>query len=244
VNNEPVSITADSGPSFKNTLSAGDRNTLALAFFFASLDHDDQIESKIMVIDDPMTSLDEGRIHATIQHIKRLSDKVEQTIILSHSKPFLLQFWDSSKAQNKSPFKIFRQGKCSSISRWDIAQDSITEHDKRYELILNFLKNGHAENDREVAIALRPSLEAFLRVSYSTHFRPGEMLGSFALKCEKTLKTAEPILDSSDLNELRHITDYANLFHHDTNSSGYTTARLNEAELTNYAQRTLAFIRK
>lgn len=244
VNNEPVSITADSGPSFKNTLSAGDRNTLALAFFFASLDHDDQIESKIMVIDDPMTSLDEGRIHATIQHIKFLSDRVDQTIILSHSKPFLLQFWDSSKARNKSPFKIYRQGNGSSICKWDITQDSITEHDKRCDLILDLLKNGHSENDRTVAVALRPSIEAFLRVSYSPYFRPGDLLGDFTRECDKTLNTPNQILDENDLVELKNLTNYCNLFHHDTNSLGYTTARLNEGELTNYAQRTLTFIRK
>ena len=33
INNVPVSVTAAIGPSFRNTLSAGDRNTLALAFF-------------------------------------------------------------------------------------------------------------------------------------------------------------------------------------------------------------------
>jgi wobble nucleotide-excising tRNase len=48
-------------PSFRNTLSAGDRNTLALAFFFASLDRDPALADKIVIIDDPITSLDEHR---------------------------------------------------------------------------------------------------------------------------------------------------------------------------------------
>lgn len=38
INQEQVNVTAKEGPSFRNTLSAGDRNTLALAFFFASLE--------------------------------------------------------------------------------------------------------------------------------------------------------------------------------------------------------------
>jgi wobble nucleotide-excising tRNase len=46
------------GPSFRNTLSAGDRNALALAFFFASLERDPQRAQKIVVIDDPISSLD------------------------------------------------------------------------------------------------------------------------------------------------------------------------------------------
>ena len=44
INNTPVPISvaelAPGTPSFRNTLSSGDRNTLALAFFFASLDQD------------------------------------------------------------------------------------------------------------------------------------------------------------------------------------------------------------
>ncbi len=55
INNVPVSLTATTGPSFRNTLSAGDRNTLALAFFFASLDQDQHLTKKMLVIDDPMT---------------------------------------------------------------------------------------------------------------------------------------------------------------------------------------------
>lgn len=66
INNISVPLTADSGPSFKNTMSAGDRNTLALAFFFASLDQDAALAHKIVVIDDPMTSLDEHRSLATV----------------------------------------------------------------------------------------------------------------------------------------------------------------------------------
>src|SRR3546814_8259827 len=54
INNQPVAIGAGKpgpgAPSFRNTLSAGDRNTLALAFFFASLDQDPDLANKIVVI--------------------------------------------------------------------------------------------------------------------------------------------------------------------------------------------------
>ena len=53
INNIAVALMGEDGPCFKNTLSAGDRNTLALAFFFASLDQDPQLAQKIVVIDDP-----------------------------------------------------------------------------------------------------------------------------------------------------------------------------------------------
>jgi wobble nucleotide-excising tRNase len=102
INNEPVPLTADKGPAFKNTLSAGDRNTLALAFFFASLDQDLSLDQKIVVIDDPMTSLDEHRTLATIHEVQELTKRVKQVVVLSHSKPFLCQLWEGADKVNRS----------------------------------------------------------------------------------------------------------------------------------------------
>ncbi len=96
INNVSVALTAEAGPAFRNTLSAGDRNTLALAFFFASLDQDPQLAQKIVVIDDPMTSLDEHRSLTTVQEMRRLVARVRQVIVLSHSKPFLCQLWEGA----------------------------------------------------------------------------------------------------------------------------------------------------
>ena len=76
INEVPVSVTADTGPSFRNTLSAGDRNTLALAFFFASLDQEANLNDKIIVIDDPMSSLDEHRSRNTLHEMLQLLDRV------------------------------------------------------------------------------------------------------------------------------------------------------------------------
>lgn len=81
INNVQVALTADDGPAFRNTLSSGDRNTLALAFFFASLDQDPQLAQKIAVIDDPMTSLGSGDGPRNAAARSRVS----QVIVLSHS---------------------------------------------------------------------------------------------------------------------------------------------------------------
>ncbi len=59
-------------PSFKNTLSAGDRTTLALAFFLAHLERDPNLASRIVVFDDPFTSQDAFRRRQTIHEIKKI----------------------------------------------------------------------------------------------------------------------------------------------------------------------------
>jgi wobble nucleotide-excising tRNase len=71
INNQPIAVSGAAPgpgePSFRSSLSSGDRNTLALAFFFASLDQDANLASKIVVIDDPISSLDEHRSLTTVQ---------------------------------------------------------------------------------------------------------------------------------------------------------------------------------
>jgi wobble nucleotide-excising tRNase len=106
INNSAVPQSADAGPSFRNTLSAGDRNALALAFFFASLEQDQQLAQKIVVIDDPMTSLDEHRSLTTVQEIRRLLPRVAQVIVLSHSKPFLCNLWEGASAADRSAVRL------------------------------------------------------------------------------------------------------------------------------------------
>lgn len=243
INNENVNVTADTGPTFKNTLSAGDRNTLALAFFFASLEHDPNLAQKIVVIDDPMTSLDEHRTLRTRQEMKALHDRVAQMIVLSHSKPFLCALWDNADKNARSSVRINRVGSSSELSEWDVRNDSITDHDKRHELVCSYLNAADPTIEREVAAALRPILEAFARVAFPAHFPPGSLLGPFHNKCQQRNGTVDEILTSAGTIELRALLDYANRFHHDANPA-WETEVINDAELSDFASRTLDFASK
>ncbi len=211
INNVPVALTTDAGPSFRNTLSAGDRNTLALAFFFASLDQEPQLMQKIVVIDDPMTSLDEHRSLTTVQEMRRLFDRVNQMIVLSHSKPFLCALWEGADSLRRSAMRIARDGAGSTLAVWDVRQDCITEHDRRHELVTEYLRASDPTIERAVAAALRPILEAFMRVAYPAAFPPGTMLGHFHNICQQRLWGFEPdLLAAGDTAELRALLDYAN----------------------------------
>ena len=75
-------------PSFKNTLSAGDRTTLALAFFLAHLERDPDKGKKVVVLDDPFTSHDAFRRRQTVHEIRKIGRDCAQVILLcttSHS---------------------------------------------------------------------------------------------------------------------------------------------------------------
>lgn len=236
-------VGGDAEPSFKSTLSAGDRNTLALAFFFASLERKPNFRDQIVVIDDPMTSLDENRTLTTRQELQRLLISVEQVIVLSHSKPFLCELWENADVNRRSSMRIVRDNAGSTFADWDVNRDCITDNDKRHELVRQYLVSSVGVNDREVATALRPMLEAFCRVAYSEWFPPGTMLGQFVDRCRQALGTPQQQLNPQDTTELRALLDYANNFHHDTNA-GYQTAVIRDQELVDFARRTLAFTRR
>ncbi|CUI92440.1 ATPase involved in DNA repair [Cognatishimia activa] len=89
-----VSGDATGAPSFRNTLSAGDKSVLALALFLAQCNADRDISETIIVFDDPFTSLDNFRRQFTAIEIRKICDRAKQTIVLSHDKGFLRLLWD------------------------------------------------------------------------------------------------------------------------------------------------------
>lgn len=246
INNTAVTVgggNAQPGePSFRNVLSAGDRNTLAVAFFLASIELDPNRASRVVVIDDPVSSLDEHRSLTTVQEVRRLLSQVGQVVILSHSKPFLCRVWENATPANKVALQVVRQATASTIAPWDVNADSETENDRRHQALRDYLANG-GQNEREIAAAIRPCLEAFLRVAYPEHYPPGTLLGPFRHICSQRVGTPQEILSQDDLDELRDIVDYANLFHHDTNPA-WETEVINSIQLEGFIRRTLEFAKR
>ena len=241
INNTAVTVgggIAQAGDhSFRNTLSAGDRNALALAFFFASIELDPNRATKTVVIDDPVSSLDDHRCLTTVQEIRRLAASVAQVVVLSHSKLFLCAIWEGADQNTTAALKVTRDGDGSSIESWSVDRDCVTEHDRRHEALRDYIRNG-GPNEQENARSLRPMLEAFLRVAYPEHFPPGSMLGHFRNTCQQRIQAGQPILNQADTHELRELIEYANQFHHDN----WQAIVINDVALTGFGSRTLAFI--
>lgn len=248
INNVNVAVGADPGagqPSFRNTLSAGDRNTLALALFFASLDADPNLADKVVVIDDPVSSLDDNRTRSTVHEIHRLIPRIRQLVVLSHSKSFLCQTWDGRGQTLTAALQVRRDGPASSVlGAWDVAADLITSHDRRHEMLRAYVDNGYVGNLRDIAVEIRPTLEYFCRVVYPAEFRPGELLGTFRTRCSNLELAGTPVIDTVILRELQELTDYGNQFHHDTNPNDYLNVVATDVELQGFVRRTMAFCRK
>jgi ATPase subunit of ABC transporter with duplicated ATPase domains len=136
----PLSPGLPNEPSVKTTLSSGDRNALALAFFLTSLELDPDPQ-RVVLLDDPMTSLDEHRTLATVREVLDLRHTAGQVIIFSHSKPFLFSIWrDTNSNDPRRSLQIKRDsGDTSTFVEWDVSQESVTEHDKRADLVRRYL---------------------------------------------------------------------------------------------------------
>lgn len=241
INNTEVAVTGNNTPAgkpaFRNTLSAGDRSTLALAFFFASLNNNPNLANTVVVMDDPMSSLDDHRSSATIREINNLLGQAKQVIVLSHSKKFLCDVWNAVPQSNdRVTVEIVKAGGESRLHYWNIHQDFITEHDRRHTMLQKYIKTGSG-NRREIASAIRLHLESFLRVACPETFPPGTMLGPFLDRC-RNAGPSDQILTKEATEELDQIVRYANPFHHDS-----TPRDLNDAELSGFVRRTLDFVR-
>ena len=244
INDTPIAVRnaniPEGVPSFRNSLSSGDRNTLALALFFSTIDQNPNLADTVVVIDDPMSSLDDHRSLTTVQAVRNLVGRAKQVIVLSHNKAFLCEIWKGADQKECRSLEIVQNGDSSSIRSWDVKRDAITEHDQRH-----FLLHGYAStqsgNRREVASAIRPHLEGFLRVACPGGFPPGKLLGPFIAECRQRLGKPDEIINEKTINELDEILEYANRFHHATNPA-WETEVINSSELLGYIKRTLAFV--
>jgi len=245
INNVPVPVGAASPapgtPAFRNTLSAGDRNTLALACFFASLDQDPDLATKVVVIDDPISSLDDHRTLATAQEIRNLVTRAAQVIVLSHNKPFLCRLWETADATTRAALEVARDGAGSTLQRWDVDEDCISENDRRHARLRDFQAQGVGD-EREVARDIRPHLEAYMRVVCPEYFPPSQLLGPFIHVCEQRVGTADEVMNTPRIRELKEILEYANKCHHDTNAAWETEA-INQIELSGFVERAMNFTR-
>ncbi len=105
------------------------------------------------------------------------------------------------------------------------------------------MANAAAADQREVARALRPLLESFLRVAYPEQFPASTLLGPFKNLCDQRADTAREVLSRADTDELADLVEYANRFHHDTNPA-WETEVINDGELRGFASRALAFAKR
>jgi len=236
--------TSDSTPSFKCTLSEGDKSTLAFAFFLARLDHDakaGKLSSKLVVFDDPVSSYDNFRKECTQQQILRIAGLAKQVLVLSHDAYFLRLLWNGSDKAQVKTLAVIRSGQNSDITPWDVQKETQGDYFRNYFALVDFLEGSVGCDLRAVARCIRPLLEANLRLRFPKSFKPDEWLGDFIGKIAAAAGSDPLVCLKAQHQELSDINDYSKKYHHLQNPMA-DSEPISDIALQSYVKRTLKVI--
>lgn len=161
----PLTTRQDEAPCFKNTLSEGDKSTLAFAFFVATLEKQPGLERQIVVFDDPLSSLDETRREATARLLLALSPKVMQLNIFTHKRDFLHMLCDKMP-DNKTLRLRFDKKDGTRFAVLDIEEDRKGDHARLIESMERYLDEDYGPTTESMQGNLRKLFETVLKTKY------------------------------------------------------------------------------
>ena len=227
-------------PSFRNTLSSGDKSTLALAFFLAELEHDPNKASKIVIFDDPFNSQDAFRKDHTIKKIRKCGESCLQVIVLSHDQNFLKRLYDGLRAQGLeiSCLHLARIGQANTIMTfWDIEEATQLQFRADIKTLTTFY-NAASGKPREVVEKIRPVLESYFRNLLPMQFEDDDTLGVI---CGKVRNGGPDHPLAAVCDDLEIINEYTRRYHHGDNSNA-ASEPLNDSELQGMIAASLSII--
>jgi wobble nucleotide-excising tRNase len=244
INETPVNIgdraTPIHQPSFKNTLSAGDRSTLALAFFLAHLERDPRRAQMVVVFDDPFQSQDSFRRRQTVHEIKKCGAECAQVIVLSHDATFLKQIWDKAPTADRVALQI-SDARAQGSKLHEVNLDAATQGRVASEIdhLQAFLSTGAGQHLVDVIKKMRVVLETYCKTTYQTSFQAGDWLGDIVRKIREGGDTHPA---ASLYDELDQINDYTAEYHHGQDADTVADDQIDATELTGFVRRTLKVV--
>lgn len=244
----PVVGRKDIDADFGSTLSEGDKRTLAFAFFLARITSDRaMLMNQILVLDDPVCSLDRNRRALTVEVLAELASKCAQMIVLSHDAYFVRELRDmlakSHPAVVPRIASISRvQGDYSAFAACDIEDLCASDYYRHHRQLTEFVAGTYQGNIRDVAKAVRLFLEGFYHRRFPGLLPTRCTFGKVILAITQApvgtpISCLQPRVD-----EMTKLNIFAGRFHHDTNPGNADTAPVTDGELKPYVQRALSLV--
>lgn len=228
-------------PCFKTALSDGDKNALAFAFFVSRLDHDPDLADQVVVIDDPISSMDHHRKEYTCQSILRIALKAKQVIVLSHDPSFLWRIREGGIGLPIAELQLARVNQQTAIKEWDIVADTQSDYFRNYNKLVGFLESGSDSDLRDIIRCMRPLLEGNLRMRFPRDFLYHEWLGDYVGRIRKATVIDRYFSLQPDVDEFAAINDYSKRYHHGSNPTA-DTEPVSDTEVQTFAKRTLKLV--
>ena len=244
----PLGTRKDAGAHFGSTLSEGDKRTLAFAFFMARVTADPaMLKDQILVLDDPVCSLDRNRRAQTVEMLTELAGKCAQMIVLSHDAYFVREQRDMLAKNHPAVVPriagISRvQGDYSAFAACDIDDLCASDYYRHHRQLTEFIAGTYQGNIRDVAKAVRLFLEGFYHRRFPGLLPTRCTFGGVILAITQAPAGTPISCLRLRVEEMTKLNNYAGRFHHDTNPGNADTAPVTDGELKPYVQRALALV--
>lgn len=251
------SINISSGkPAFRTALSEGDKRALAFAFFCARLLAETDLLGHVVVVDDPVTSLDKHRRTHTTNILNDLSMRGAQVIILAHDATYLREvrekfdrkeFDNHGSSRTSVELYMYRDsGGNASLGKHDLDRECESPYFRHHRRIRAFLDaeriDGAMVSHTEAGIAIRPLVEGYLHRRFPGHIP----------KSKRTLGAVVNLIDASPpdsvlsfaktlVSELTDMNEFGMRYHHDTGSDS-NEPEPDAAEVEAFAERALRLV--
>jgi wobble nucleotide-excising tRNase len=228
-------------PCFRNTLSAGDRSTLALAFFIAKLEKDPKLGETVVLFDDPFTSQDRSRRSHTQRAIHRFAGLCRQVVVFSHDAYFLKQILAiKPEPETKVLQVVTTPSGSSTIDECDVVVLTRSQYLRDYETLKAFAVRNEGD-PHLVAPAVRRLLESYFRMKSPGSFASNEWLGDMIGKVRLAGQGNALHGAARHLISLDAINAYSQGFHHG-DGAGVVAEPLDTNELRSYVRQTLGIV--
>lgn len=194
----PVDLSNKAGAEvvFESALSQGDKSSLAFAFFLAQLEHDPKRGARIIVFDDPLSSLDSCRRRYTRLKIAEIAKEVAQLIVMTHEEATVADVAEHLGEKDCCLIMLKAQGNFSIFGTTSIDEITATTYAQYFNLLHHFLYQ--QDKPEEVAKVIRPYLEMNLRYRFPEEFGReslGEMIGKIrSADTTRPLTRLKPVL--------------------------------------------------
>lgn len=203
-------------PSFRCTLSAGEKTALAFALFMGQVEAHQNKDALTVIFDDPFSSMDAFRLEQTATQIRRLTSNVKQVVVFSHSSEFLARVHDGYRdaAQECRLLQIARRdGGGSRIEPWNIVESKRNTYEKHFIKLRNFQDDGDGE-PLDVILRIRQTLEFDLRGRFGSALDDASWLGDMIGLIRGAADDSVLYVLNSSIETLEDINDYIKRYYH------------------------------
>lgn len=253
IHGQEISFDPGQEVNVKDCLSEGDKSTLALAFFLSKLDIDRGNADKVVVFDDPLSSLDAHRRNNTVKLIKELVYKVKQVIVLSHNEFFLAEIYKGITPADKKALRIAEDFTTDSSRIETVDLEKLVEHEYFRDVteLQDFLSSADILKKDHILGLMRNVLEAHIRFKFyrqTAGIPEGRRtFGNLIAELDTRTVAFRDTNRASVISKLRVINDISWRSHHGDPAPDYASLGVNPAtmpvrELAGFVSDTLDLI--